>query len=266
MILVLWIFIQIIGEGLPISSSSHVVLMQKLFKFFNIHYTALPYLSAIDFVLHGPTILIVSYYFYTTWRSFFFSPIGAHRSFDFQKFLKTMFFVCVVDFITVCFWFADIAHLQFVQIYFLPIGLFLTASCLWYSKFKVFEKKKLWSVSDAIILGLVQGLSLMPGISRFASTYAVGLWLGYGRFTSFALSFLIEIPLMCVGFLKGLLVLYQVPDVCALFASASVICSLVLASLVSYVLFCFVAMLLKENKLWYFAFYMIIPMMLSIVL
>lgn len=51
-----------------------------------------------------------------------------------------------------------------------------------------------FSIKDALIIGLVQGISIIPGISRSGSTIAAGLFLGLERETSARFSFLLAIP------------------------------------------------------------------------
>lgn len=62
--------------------------------------------------------------------------------------------------------------------------------------------------STALLLGVAQSISLLPGISRFALTYVCARWCGHTRQKSFELSWLIGWPLMMVGALHGLLGLY----------------------------------------------------------
>ena len=51
-----------------------------------------------------------------------------------------------------------------------------------------------FSIKDALIIGLIQGISIIPGISRSGSTIAFGLFLGLERETSARFSFLLSIP------------------------------------------------------------------------
>lgn len=47
---------------------------------------------------------------------------------------------------------------------------------------------------DALIMGLVQGMAVMPGISRSGSTIAMGILTGIGHETAARFSFLLSIP------------------------------------------------------------------------
>ena len=51
-----------------------------------------------------------------------------------------------------------------------------------------------FSLKNAVVIGLVQGMAILPGISRSGSTIAVGLFLGLSRETAAKFSFLLSIP------------------------------------------------------------------------
>lgn len=50
------------------------------------------------------------------------------------------------------------------------------------------------TIKDALVIGLVQGLAVMPGISRSGSTIAVGILTGIRHETAARFSFLLSIP------------------------------------------------------------------------
>ncbi|MFS8507540.1 MAG: hypothetical protein LVQ75_05700, partial [Candidatus Babeliales bacterium] len=54
-----------------------------------------------------------------------------------------------------------------------------------------------------LVVGIAQGLALLPGISRFGSTFVVGRFLGFSSMQSFQYSFLIAWPLMFAAWVKG---------------------------------------------------------------
>lgn len=258
MILFFWILIQIIGESLPISSSGHVALMQRICA------GSLNNEWIIDFLLHVPTIIILSVYFLPIWYKMIFKKDFTFSWQTFVALLPAALFVIIADLITFLFWMMNLADLAIVQYYFLPIGFCITTLCLYFSRYGAFNKSVNWSLVDAIALGTAQGLCLLPGISRFAITYFVGIVLGYDRKNSFALSFLIQMPLLCAAFVKGAVAVLQHQEILNNFMQVWILITLIIASLVSYRLFCFVAKLIDQNKLWYFAFYMIIPIFMSL--
>ncbi len=50
------------------------------------------------------------------------------------------------------------------------------------------------TVVDALVIGVVQGLAILPGISRSGITISTGLFLGLSRPTAAAFSFILSIP------------------------------------------------------------------------
>lgn len=85
------------------------------------------------------------------------------------------------------------------------------------------------SWQDGTILGLTQGLAVLPGISRSGSTMAVGLWRKFALDQSILISFIMGIPMIIVG--AGLLlvtendsmqVIFSIPGLVALITSAIV--------------------------------------------
>lgn len=60
------------------------------------------------------------------------------------------------------------------------------------------------STFDAIVIGVAQGLSIMPGISRVVMTYAAGVALGYGKGFALKYSYFLAIPAILGSSLLGL--------------------------------------------------------------
>jgi undecaprenyl-diphosphatase len=74
--------------------------------------------------------------------------------------------------------------------------LLITGLALWLTRFTKREGKPLnrmgWS--DAILIGIAQGLAILPGISRSGATISTGLFCGLDRELSGKFSFLLSIP------------------------------------------------------------------------
>jgi undecaprenyl-diphosphatase len=60
------------------------------------------------------------------------------------------------------------------------------------------------SLKDALLVGLVQGLAILPGISRSGSTIATALFLGVDRKVAGRYSFLLSIPAIVGALVLGL--------------------------------------------------------------
>ena len=199
--LYLWISSQIIVEVLPISSSSHLLFMELLFKKYrNFDITA--YFErykiskkTIYYFLHWPTFIVILLYF---WPQLFSILFGC-TFFNCKPFV----WVVVADGITAFFFLLA----QRIPIPFsLGLGLIITAASLFYTAFCTGNKELInWDLRDAFILGCAQSIAILPGISRLAFTCAVGCWLGYSLIDAFFLSWLLQLPLMAAACLKSVI-------------------------------------------------------------
>ena len=74
--------------------------------------------------------------------------------------------------------------------------LIITGAILWQTRrFRIKGRPlKGTKIKDALVIGLVQGLAIMPGISRSGSTISVALFMGIDREVAGRYSFLLSIP------------------------------------------------------------------------
>jgi undecaprenyl-diphosphatase len=74
--------------------------------------------------------------------------------------------------------------------------LILTGIILFFTQFVKNSKKdvSLFSLKDSLIIGISQGLAVMPGLSRSGATIGTGLFLGLTHETAAKYSFLLSIP------------------------------------------------------------------------
>jgi undecaprenyl-diphosphatase len=70
-------------------------------------------------------------------------------------------------------------------------GLFLLLSLLARERGR---DRETTTVADAFLIGIVQGLAVLPGLSRSATTIAIGLFVGLSRRWAVTFSFLVLIP------------------------------------------------------------------------
>ncbi len=76
---------------------------------------------------------------------------------------------------------------------------------LWFSEKIAKEQRRSISLLDAVIIGLFQAISLIPGTSRSGITITAGLMTGLKRESAARFSFLLSIPVIALaGMLKGL--------------------------------------------------------------
>lgn len=236
--------LSIILESFPLSSSGHILLLQTLFKCNGIGF----FLNEnIEYFLHGSTALILAIFFYNRWKLFLIIP----RSLPLiQKMFMRGF---ITDGITVGAYFIFFKDNNLLPLWvgFLITG-FLILSLFFCKKSR---SNGVWSYSNAFILGVVQACALMPGISRFGSTFVAARWLGFSNKKAFELSFLIEWPINVAAALKGGYALYQHNQLFELLHLKMLLVMLIASSFALLGL-CIMRQIIMNNSLWLFSIYL----------
>lgn len=254
-----WMMIQIVGESLPISSSGHVLLLQRYMH-------SMQDFWAFDYLLQGVSAIIFLIYFFSAWWQLIINkPIKFSLLLDYniwvKKLIPVFLFGIIVDSITFLLWYADVAHAIELPLVF---GFMITAFALWSIKY-THEKKdvNIWSIKNGLILGVVQGCALFPGISRFGTTVAVLQSLGYPGRIAFAISFLVQWPLIVAGSLVGI---YSLRDsyILEIIYSIPFLVSMVIAGCIAYAILCGMEKIVNKKLLWKFSYYMIIPIIIAL--
>lgn len=255
--LYLWIAIQIIAEMLPISSSGHITLLERIYSaLFGIAmpdaYGDVP-IKALYYLMHGPTlVLLVIYFFFVSRKPVF--------SWGWKKFWHYTGMIFVADVITVfCYGIITYCSLSIP----LPLGFFISILILFSLRVAPVGVREEFTIRDALILGLVQGIALLPGISRLAATYSAGRWLRMNSLHAFELAWFIQVPLILAAFAKSLMVIANTGawrDLLNL-PLALVIVS---ASGIAWCVFIAMTHIVKKNRVDLFAGYLLLPLALSL--
>jgi undecaprenyl-diphosphatase len=183
--------VQGLTEFLPVSSSGHLVLGQKILKF-----TKPP--VVFDILVHTATLIAIIIFFKKELKKDIGIFLNAIFYGKFKKIPK-IFWLILVGTIPA----ASIGILiePFLEKIFdssLLVGLFLilTSLLLFSTKFLKKETKSLNFVSgiDALVIGAFQSFAIFPGISRSGSTVVAGLARKLKREDAFKFSFYLAIP------------------------------------------------------------------------
>ncbi len=256
---------QIITESLPISSSTHVKIVELLCVYFGYSVQTLP--TCFDYLLHGPTLLILTIFFRHAW----FTPLKLLLSFkksNLNIIAKIFWYAIIATIPPAIFMFGVIKPwLKHTNVYnstgLLITGLIVTMCMLLSLRLSTkawilnqVQDDKSLTTRKVIILGLVQALALLPGISRFASTYVVGRWLGLSPRRSFESSFLIGAPLFIGAFLLGILEFIHLPSWQTLIPS---LITIIGATVAGYLSLWFMWRLAQRNLLWTIGWYLPFP-------
>ena len=173
--------IQGVTEFLPISSSSHLILISEFLDFENQN-------LSIDVSLHIGSFFAVIFYFYKDILNFLENKIL------FLKIFISSIPVLVIGFILVKSGLIEI----FRNIETIAWTTFLFGILLYLSdKFKLKNSiKSNFGYKSAIFIGLFQVLSLIPGVSRSGIAITSARILNFKRVDSAKISFLLSIPIL----------------------------------------------------------------------
>jgi undecaprenyl-diphosphatase len=191
--------IQGLGEFLPISSSGHLILAQALFGLQE------PEL-AFDVVLHLGTLTAV-FIFYRRplgrlFRELQFlpgalaSPALLRARYEERPDFRFGLLIIVGSFPTAVlgFMLKDLVTTRLATVEAVGAALLATGVLLRLIGSRGGDGRDRLTMRDALVIGLVQGLAVIPGLSRSGWTIGAGLWLGLERETAARYSFLLSIP------------------------------------------------------------------------
>ena len=205
--------IQGITEFIPVSSSSHLIIFSDYINFNNQSLN-------IDISLHIGSFLAVLFYFKKDIINFIKNKIL------FLKIIVASLPVMIVGFLLVQTNFIEkLRSLEVIAWTTLIFGIFLYVS----------DKQKLskniqfnFSYKSAIIIGLLQVLSLIPGVSRSGISITGARFLQFKRVEAAKISFLLSIPTLGAVTVFGLRNLYISDNLnISILSFISIICSFI---------------------------------------
>ncbi len=168
-------------EFFPVSSSGHLLLFQKLLGF-----TTLPLVY--DIFFHVGTLLAVVAFFFKDLREL------ALRCWKRENArLLLLLAAATLPTALIGFLFRDFFESLFSGTSCLGFAFLFTAAVLLAAK-HLRLKNKMPDLPAAVLIGVAQGIAIIPGVSRSGMTIAVALILGLGFGFSFRFSFLLSIP------------------------------------------------------------------------
>ena len=178
---VLLAVVQGLTEFFPVSSSGHLLLFQRLLGF-----TTLPLVY--DIFFHVGTLLAVVGFFAKDLEEL---ALRFYKKENFR--LLRLLAVATLPTALIGFLFQDFFESLFSGASYLGFAFLFTAAVLLATKY-LRLKKKLPDFPAAFLIGVAQGIAIVPGVSRSGMTIAVALALGLAFEFSFRFSFLLSIP------------------------------------------------------------------------
>lgn len=262
-----WLKIIILGivqgltEFLPISSSGHLVLTERVF---DLH----PENIYLEVFLHfGTFVAVVIVFRKDIWgiiKTLWESIIRGKRSED-SAYYHNLFFCLLIGTlpaVALGLLFKDFVERAFDNVSLTSFMLILTGLFLFLTRFSRVKRESVGFL-DSLIIGLAQGLALVPGISRSGWTIGAGLLRGIKGTRAAEFSFLLSLPAIfgaSVLKLKESLDQSLSSETMALY-----LCGAFSAFIFGYLAIKFLLQVLKKGRLEYFGYYCIIIGILSLI-
>jgi undecaprenyl-diphosphatase len=236
--------IQGLTEWLPISSTGHLKIAE--------HFLDLKVPVLFDVILHIGTLIVVLVFFRKDIKNILSALVRLDFKTEYGKFIP-LIIVGTIPTALIGLVFGESIENTFQSI--LPIATaFILCGIVLYSTKAGKEKTDNISYSAALIVGVAQGIAIIPGISRSGATIAAALMLGIKREKAFKFSFLISIPAI-VGAL-GLTLYTQFDELTTMgLGWTEVLAGMIVAMLVGYFALKLLWKILANKKFHFFALY-----------
>ena len=191
--------VQGLTEFLPISSSGHLVLIQRLLGLGDVD-------LLFDIFLHLGTLGAVIFFFR---KDLFNIILNINKIFNIRTNpeARILFLIIIASIPTafIGFFFKGYFEKIFDNIGLVACFLFVTGLLLFTSErfIGTIKGKDIlgMKISDSLIIGFMQGLAIAPGISRSGATISAGIFRGIDRELTARFSFLLSIPAVLGAFL-----------------------------------------------------------------
>ena len=251
--------VQGLSEFLPISSSGHLILAEKLLGLAGYQ----PEGSAVAFyvMLHMGTLAAVALVFWKDWLHMIVHPIKDRT--------LLLLFIASLPALLVYIVLGDAIDRLFTG-WFLGISFLITA--LFLVMIEAFGRrgrhglrKQEPDLPSALVMGAFQGVALLPGVSRSGSTLLGGVLSGLNRKTAARFSFMMSAPAILGSFLSEGKDALEQYGLSSLFSVPSLI-GLVFAAVSGYLAIRFMLRLIERISFYHFAVYVALVGMAVIVM
>ncbi|MEA5058034.1 MAG: undecaprenyl-diphosphate phosphatase [Anaerotignum propionicum] len=237
--------IQGLTEFLPVSSSGHLVLLQNLF---GMHEAT----QAFTILLHVATLIAVFVYY---WKD-----IWALICHPFQR-TTALLIAGTIPTVIIALLFNDTFDSIFGSGKFIGFNFIFTGCILLYADSRKGGRKKIrnMSIFDSLVVGLMQGVAILPAVSRSGMTISACLGRNMDRENAARFSFLLSIPAILGGMvltikdmITGKVVLTEAIGLIPMIAG------FIVAAISGYFAIRFMVSVIKNGKLKWFSVYVFI--------
>jgi undecaprenyl-diphosphatase len=190
--------VQGLTEFIPVSSSGHLVLMDKAL---GIQGGGL----AFDVLLHVGTLFALVIYFHKDIYRLFTGLVSKNEYTNPARLMIIATIPAVIAGLLV----SDYAEGTFRSVILVSINLILVGLLMIWAENLAASRKKQADMNkittkQAMAIGLAQAAALVPGVSRSGSTITAGIFVGLDRVAAIRFSFLLSIPIVFGAILKVL--------------------------------------------------------------
>ena len=201
-----------ITEFLPVSSTGHLTIVQKLFGM----QLDDPSLVAFTVIIQiGAIIAAIIYFWQDIWRVLTAWWKGLWQTSERKKFDYKYGWAIIIGSVPIAvvgLLFHDKIETVLRSLWFVAFGLIGWSVVMWLAdragqKASRQENQTTWK--DTLIIGTTQCLSLIPGVSRSGATISAGLFRGFDRVTATKLSFFLGIPVLVAAGVMQIVTQYQ---------------------------------------------------------
>ena len=244
--------IQGLGEFLPVSSSGHLLLARI---FLGIQ-TDTPAMKLLDILLHVGTLIPVMIVFRREWTDMILHPFRN----------KTLLLLIIASVPTLAVYlavkklFPEVnGFAMFDNGWFLGTAFLITAMFLLFCDRLSLQRQKKHDgrvgIPQALVMGLFQGIGMIPGVSRSGSTILGGVSTGLSRTTAAKFSFMMSAPAIVGSLLmEGKTALEN--DYIKYFELIPSLTGIILAAIVGYLSIRFMLRMIARVALSWFALYL----------
>lgn len=246
--------IQGVTEPIPVSSSGHMYLFKRVFNtnmFNDLNYEIICNFGsfiAIFIIFRKDIIKLIKSFF-----TYIFNK-------DERKENKKGFMYCIYVVISTIpvmitgLLFKDIIESKLQQVYILGFAFLITALCLFLVRNIKGEKGDFdISLKDAIIIGLFEAITIMPGISRSGTVLVACLLCNLKRETALKYTFILYFPVSLGAMVLGMNDLISSPGLNTLIIPY--LLGIIIAGIITYFSYEWLSNWVKRGKLAYFSIY-----------
>lgn len=235
--------VQGLTEFLPVSSSGHIVLFGSIFSLDN--------LLLLSIVAHLGTLFAVLFCYRKKLKALICRPFNKTNINLLLATIPTIIIVLLFN----SFFKSGFSVSAIVW------GFLVSAVLLFVADFKA-DGKNYFNKRKSLLMGVAQGLAVLPGISRSGTTLVAGLMMGVEKNEALDFSFLMSIPIIIASAVYEGIDLIKNPVSVNWVGMIVVLISSFIFGVLSIKL---MLKIVKKNRLFYFSFYLIFLSLLLLV-